>query len=323
MKKPAKIIFMGTASFAVPSLDMLHSSGHEIAAVITAPDKPAGRGKKIRHSPVKAYALDHNLTLLQPESLKDPELIASLTGLKPDLSVVVAFRMLPEAVWRIPVLGTINLHASLLPQFRGAAPINHAIMQGHLKTGVTTFYIDDKIDTGNILKQAETAIGKEETAGALHDRLMDMGAKLVLATVEELLEGTLHPVPQDSLIGTDTRLLAAPKIFKEDCRISWDRDANTLYNFIRGLSPLPGAYTSLDFSDGSHKTVKIFKAHKIEGSPKPHPGTLRIEKNSLEVACKNGYLSITELQLEGKRKMHIEEFLRGFNAKSIIGMGLL
>ena len=312
---------MGTASFGVPVLDNLLKSGFDIVAVVTAPDKPAGRGKKIRFSPVKEYALEHNLVLLQPEKLKDPLFVRSVIDLKPDIQVVVAFRMLPRDIWMIPALGTLNLHASLLPQLRGAAPINHAIINGLRTTGLTTFLIDEEIDTGRVLKQEEVNIGEEETAGELHDRMMAVGAGLVLETVRELLEGKAIPVDQKKLAGGSGPLLPAPKIFKDDCRIDWNGKTGRVYDFIRGLSPVPGAFTTLRLKDGSTRTLKVFRTLKSEKNGLKTPGSVRYGKNTLEVACADGFLSLTEVQLEGKRKMEIEEFIRGFNPENIIEAG--
>jgi len=314
-----RIVFMGTASFAVPALDRLLRGGYDIPAVVTAPDKPAGRGKNIRFSPVKDYALENNLMLLQPDRLKDPAFISQLLDLKPDIQVVVAFRMLPAEVWKIPPMGTINLHASLLPQFRGAAPINHAIMQGMERTGVTTFLIDEAIDTGRVLKRAETPIGADETAGELHDRLMEIGADLTLETVQEIVSGTIAPVSQDAL-EQGSILHTAPKIFKEDCRIDWNREPAQVNNFIRGLSPVPGAYTTILFKDGSIKILKVFRACINEGDTALAPGSVKAEKDSISVACKKGSLELKEVQLEGKKKMQVSEFLRGFNPENLVRM---
>ena len=308
---------MGTASFAVPTLAGLLKAGHDVVAVVTAPDRPAGRGKKLRFSPVKEFALDSMLDLLQPERLRDPSFVGRLHELKPDVQVVVAFRLLPAEVWKVPHLGTMNLHASLLPQFRGAAPINHAIMQGQTTTGLTTFLIDEQIDTGRILKQQEVAIGDAETAGELHDRMMDTGAGLVVDTLEELMAGTLNPVSQEELAKAGEPLLPAPKIFKDDCRVNWDRDASSVLNFIRGLSPLPGAYTTLKMADGSSRTLKLFRSGTGPAPSGLSPGILRVEKDTLQIACRDAFLNITELQIEGKRKMQTGEFLRGFKPENV------
>ena len=321
MIKPVRIVFMGTAAFAVPTLDILVKSGYDVAAVVTAPDKPAGRGKKIRHSPVKEYAMNNNLTVLQPIRLSDEAFVQRLRDLKPEIQVVVAFRMLPKAVWKIPPKGTLNLHASLLPQFRGAAPINHAIIQGSKVTGLTTFLIDKKIDTGRILKQIQTPIGESETAGELHDRLMIMGTELTLQTVRDLVSGKAKPISQDELISDEGMLLPAPKIFKADCQINWEMDTDTIFNLIRGLSPVPGAYTGLNFNDGSSKTLKVFRSEKVTVAPDLPPGAVKFGKNTFEVACKNGFIKLLEIQLEGKRKMQAFEFLRGFDTKNVIGTG--
>ena len=291
---------MGTASFAVPTLEKLLQYGFDIAAVVTAPDRPAGRGKKIRYSPVKEFALSRELPLLQPVNLKDPEFAGSLERLRPDVQVVVAFRMLPEAIWQIPPLGTLNLHASLLPQFRGAAPINHALMKGVKETGVTTFMIDQQIDTGRVLKQAKTTVSETETAGELHDRLMEMGADLTVQTVSEILRGGINPVDQAVLEAECGVLFPAPKIFKSDCRINWDLAIDEVYNFIRGLSPLPGAFTELKFADGTRKTLKVYHSKKIPEKHSMSPGSVHLRNGLLEVACKDGFIQPTKMQIEGK-----------------------
>lgn len=317
MKADSNIIFMGTAAFAVPSLRILVSEGYSVVAVVTAPDKPAGRGKKIKTSPVKEYAIEQGIKVLQPTNLKDPDFVDELKFLNPDIQVVVAFRMLPRAVWAIPRLGTLNLHASLLPHYRGAAPINHAIFNGESESGVTTFMIDEKIDTGSILYQRKTKIGDSETAGELHDRLMILGADLVKDTVKALLAGEVKPIPQEKLSSREQPFRLAPKIFKEHCRISWNNDVDAIYNLIRGLSPVPGAYTSIRMNDGSSKNLKIFRAEKVDGLTNQEPGSLRLDQSQLFVACKNGNIRLTEVQVEGKRKMDTESFLRGFPANNM------
>ncbi len=321
MKEAPKIIFMGTAPFAVPTLDGLLQAGYDVSAVVTAPDRPAGRGKKLRQSAVKEYALSRGLALLQPEKLKDPAFVERLKAAGPAVQVVVAFRMLPAEVWKIPPLGTLNLHASLLPQFRGAAPINHAIMQGKKMTGITTFLIDEQIDTGRILKRQEVRIGEDETAGELHDRLMVIGAGLVLETLKDLFDGNMRPVSQSALVVPDEPLLPAPKIFKEDCLIPWERDAATVFNFIRGLSPSPAAFTHLRYRDDSRQLLKIFRGTIGPTHDGVKPGTLLAGKNHLEIACRDAYFSVSELQLEGKKKMDIQEFLRGFDVKNLSEAG--
>lgn len=301
-----RIIFMGTPEFAVPSLDILHKNGHEILAVVTVPDKAAGRGRKIRTSAIKDYALEHGLKVLQPIKLRDPAFIQALSDLQPELMVVVAFRMLPEIVWSIPSIGTFNLHASLLPDYRGAAPINWVIINGEEETGATTFFIDKKIDTGNLLMQSKTSIPKTWTAGDLHDDLMLKGAKLVLETTEALAFGSVEAKAQDNSLFKHH----APKIFKEDCRIDWTREVEDVYNFTRGLSPFPTAWTKL-----GEKVLKIYKteiAHLHGGNL---PGSIRVEDNRLFISCSDGLLEIHELQLEGKKRMKTEDFLRGYKAE--------
>jgi len=310
---------MGTASFAVPSLDILVNSGYEVIGVITAPDKPAGRGRKLRPSPIKTYALEKDLRILQPASLKDEEFINQLKDLKPDLQVVVAFRMLPKSVWQIPHMGTFNLHSSLLPQYRGAAPINHAIINGETQTGVTTFLIDEKIDTGRIIFQKKTDINPTEYAGELHDRLMNIGADLVLKTVEAIESNTFDAKKQDELIANHQKLKPAPKIFKDDCRILWDKPVTTVYNLIRGLSPIPGAYCFLRMKNGKTLNLKIFSASINTHNKIARPGSFSCDgKNKFLIFCLDGALELTEVQLEGKKRMTTPDFLRGFNSEEIL-----
>jgi len=316
-KNDLRIVFMGTPEFAVPSLRLLHTSGYRITGVVTAPDRPAGRGKNLRASAVKDYARDHGLQVLQPEKLKDEAFIGELQNMDPHLQVVVAFRMLPERVWSIPSMGTFNLHASLLPDYRGAAPINHVIMNGEEQTGVTTFLIDHQIDTGNILLQEPTRIGPDETAGELHDRLMVSGAGLVLKTVEELSAGNIRPRSQDTLIKPGTILHGAPKLQKEDGRIDWHREGRPVVNLIRGLSPYPGAYTHFTKEGAGKVMIKIFKAHFAPEAHYHQPGTCLTEgSRELRVAVPDGYIYITSLQQEGKRRMETADFLKGFSLPS-------
>ncbi|WNJ20950.1 methionyl-tRNA formyltransferase [Pontibacter sp. G13] len=296
-----RIVFMGTPDFAVPSLDILVQAGHEIVAVVTVPDRKAGRGQKIISSPVKQYAESKNLPLLQPEKLRAPEFVQALEDLAPDLMIVVAFRMLPEMVWSIPKIGTFNLHASLLPDYRGAAPINWAIINGEKVTGATTFFIDKKIDTGNLLMSTKVEIPENWTAGDLHDELMVSGAKLVLETVKGLEAGALTPKPQDESAFKHH----APKIFKEDCRIDWSQSTESVYNKIRGLSPYPAAWTEL-----AGKPVKLYRASKVIENHGTETGTIRIAQG-LEVATSDGWIRIEELQIAGKKRMKTEDFLRG------------
>jgi methionyl-tRNA formyltransferase len=300
---------MGTPEFAVPSLDKLFNAGLEIVAVVTAPDKPAGRGMQLTQSAIKKYALKKDLKILQPEKLKVPNFIEELQSLKADLFVVVAFRMLPEIVWNMPPLGTINLHASLLPQYRGAAPINWVIINGEKETGLTTFKLQHEIDTGNILLQQKMPIHDNENAGSLHDRMMNAGGDLLLKTLKELEEGKLQEVQQNDIkIYTEHSLKHAPKIFTETCKIDWNKSTNEIYNLIRGLSPYPAAFTFLE-----GKKLKIFAADKEKTDKIIEPGKIFTDNKSfLKFATNDGFISVKEIQLEGKKKMNIGDFLRGW-----------
>ncbi|WP_085471638.1 methionyl-tRNA formyltransferase [Sphingobacterium psychroaquaticum] len=301
-----RIIFMGTPDFAVASLQALLNDGAHVVAVVTTPDKPAGRGQKMHESAVKVFAKAHDIPVLQPVKLRDPLFVQELRDLKADLQVVVAFRMLPELVWSMPPKGTINVHASLLPQYRGAAPINHAIINGEEKTGVTTFLLQHEIDTGNILFSEEVDILADDNAGIVHDKLMAAGARTLLKTVKGLEAGTITPIPQAD-IPVET-LHHAPKIFKEDCEINWNQPTEKVYNFIRGLSPYPSAYTHLD-----QKVLKIYETEKSEKIEGLAPGAYHTDhKNYLAFATANGSIRIKSLQIEGKRRMQIDEFLRGY-----------
>ncbi|MVT11608.1 methionyl-tRNA formyltransferase [Chitinophaga tropicalis] len=305
-QKKIRIVFMGTPDFAVASLDVLVQNGYNIAGVITAPDKPAGRGLQMHESAVKQYAVSKGLKVLQPEKLKNPAFLEELKALQADLQVVVAFRMLPEVVWNMPPLGTINVHASLLPNYRGAAPINWAIINGEKQSGVTTFKLKHEIDTGDILFSQSVDIREDETAGELHDDLMATGAALLLKTVEALASGQAAETPQAHIDAGS--LKHAPKIFKEDCLIKWEEPVDKIYNLVRGLSPYPTAWTTLQ-----GKSMKIFKAVKENKQPAEAPGeVLTDNKSYLKIAAADGYLSLKEIQLEGKKKMDIEAFLRGF-----------
>lgn len=311
--KEVRIVFMGTPDFAVAGLKALVNGGYNVVGVITAPDKPAGRGKKLNESAVKKYAVENNLTVLQPEKLKNPEFLKELKALKADLQVVVAFRMLPEVVWNMPPLGTFNLHGSLLPQYRGAAPLNWAIINGETKTGVTTFLLDEKIDTGKILFKKEIYIWENDTVGTIHDSLMEIGAKLVLETVDALASGDYEAIPQSELI-KDSEIKHAPKIFKEDCKINWTNDVESVRNLIRGLSPYPTAWSVLVHKEsGKEITTKLFFAIQVDGDSEEQPGTIKTDgKTFLKVACGNGWLQITDLQIAGKKRMKVQDFLRGF-----------
>lgn len=313
--KDTRIVFMGTPDFAVGSLKALVDNGYQIVGVITAPDKPAGRGRQLSESAVKKYAVENGLKVLQPEKLKNPEFLAELESLKADLQIVVAFRMLPEVVWNRPPLGTFNLHASLLPQYRGAAPLNWAIINGERETGVTTFLLDQEIDTGRIIFQERIAIGENDSVGDLHDHMMEVGARLVLKTVDALAEDRVEAVEQTALMNTPERIKHAPKIFKDDCRIDWTRDTESVRNLIRGLSPYPAAWTELVHSQTAETlTAKIYSALRDNNHLPGAPGTLQSDgKTFLKIACVDGWLSITDIQLSGKKRMKIEELLRGFH----------
>ena len=301
---PLGIVFMGTAAFAVPSLRILAEGGYTIASVVTGPDRPRGRGRETGTTPVKEFAVERGIPLLQPERLKDPAFAASVSSLSPDLIVVVAFRILPPEVFRIPRLGAINLHASLLPRYRGAAPINRAIMNGEAETGVTTFFLEESVDTGHVLLQARTPILPDDDAGTLHDRLADVGAEIVLHTVRLIELGKASPRPQDPALASP-----APKIFREDCRIDWNLPADHIRNQVRGLSPSPAAFTM-----HAGKVLKIFRAGIVPVSLPP--GIVEIGVGRLTVGTGAGLLAIDDIQLEGKKRMTAGEFLRGYRISS-------
>ena len=306
--KDMRVVFMGTPDFAVASLDALLKAGFNVVGVVTAPDKPAGRGLKLTESAVKTYATNHNLPVLQPEKLKSPEFLNALADLAADIQVIVAFRMLPEVVWNMPPLGTINVHGSVLPKYRGAAPINWAVINGEKETGVTTFKLQHAIDTGNILLQKSFIIGDNETAGEVHDRMKLVGAELLVQTLTGIRENTIQEIPQPFA----GNIPHAPKIFSETGRIDWNKNVDVVYNLIRGLSPSPGAYTLLD-----GKTLKIFRAEKESGNDSEQPGKVRTdEKTYLKFAAADGFIRVDELQLEGKKKMSVTEFLRGYRFKN-------
>ncbi|WP_432708487.1 methionyl-tRNA formyltransferase [Pedobacter sp.] len=298
-----RIVFMGTPDFAVASLAALVNAGFEIAAVVTAADKPAGRGQKLSESAVKKYAVEHGLPVLQPIKLKDPEFVAALKAINADLHVVVAFRMLPEVVWSMPPKGTINLHGSLLPQYRGAAPINHAIINGEKESGVTTFFLKQEIDTGDIIDSRKVSIADDDTAGDLHDKLMAVGADLLVDTVKAIETGNYQEIPQD----LSAEIKHAPKIFKDFCKIDWNQPVDVVYNLVRGLSPYPTAFTTLN-----GKNLKIFKAEAEHKEPGIAAGGFLTDgKTYLKFATKDGFLKLTDVQYEGKKRMTVEEFLRG------------
>lgn len=314
MKEFPRIVFFGTPEFAVASLDAILKAGFPVAGVVTVPDKPAGRGLTLSQSAVKKYADAHNLPLFQPERLKNEEFHQTLVNLNPDIQVVVAFRMLPEMVWNLPLLGTFNLHASLLPQYRGAAPINWAIINGETLTGVTTFFINNEIDTGAILLQEPVQIHPDENAGELHDRLMNIGAELVVKTVHGIISGAVSPTSQAQLSPGPKEYKQAPKIQKNDTIINWDRDIREVGNQIRGLSPYPGAYTRIRQKDGSFIQTKI-GSFNVSGEP-PHkmfiPGEVFTDrKRFLKISAKNGYIDVLTLQPASKNMMNIRDFLNG------------
>lgn len=302
-----RIIFMGTPDFAVASLKALIEAGEEVVAVVTGPDKPAGRGQKMHSSAVKQFAVSQNIPVLQPVKLRDPEFLEELKSFQADLQVVVAFRMLPEIVWNMPPKGTINVHASLLPNYRGAAPINHAILNGEKSSGVTTFLLQHEIDTGNILFFTEVPITETDNAGDLHDKLMVAGAELLIKTVNAIKEGNVNPIPQDEL-SSNQELKHAPKIFKEDCLIDWDKSTEEVFNQIRGLSPYPAAFTYLD-----EKVLKIYSAEKEIVGHSEKPGSYISDgKTKIKFATADGFISLSEIQIEGKKRMAVTDFLRGY-----------
>jgi len=303
--KDLRIVFMGTPEFAVASLDALVKVGCNIVGIITAPDKQAGRGLQLQQSAVKKYAVENNLHILQPEKLKDPAFIEALKELKADVQAVVAFRMLPEIVWDMPPLGTINVHGSLLPQYRGAAPINWAVINGEKFTGVTTFKLQQEIDTGNILLSEKIAIEEDDNAGTVHDKLKEVGAALLVKTILLVADDKLVEIPQQE---SAEEIKHAPKLFTETGNIDWNKNVEEIYNLIRGLSPYPVAYTKLH-----SKVLKIFAGEKLLDKPDISPGTFKTDgKNFLQFAGANGYINVTTIQLEGKKKMEIKEFLRGY-----------
>jgi len=306
-----RIVFMGTPEFAVASLDALVKAGCNIVSVVTAPDKPAGRGMQLQQSAVKKYAEEHHLKMLQPEKLKNPEFLTALRSLEPDLQIVVAFRMLPEVVWSLPPMGTVNLHGSLLPQYRGAAPINWAVINGEKETGVTTFKLQHEIDTGDILLQEKFDIGENETAGDVHDNMKEIGAQLLVKTIKGLADGSLKETPQLSTLHFPLSTLKhAPKIFTETCKIDFSKSVAAINNLIRGLSPFPGAFTYLD-----GKVFKIYRAVPQVSATKTDALVETDGKTFLKFACADGFIDVKELQMEGKKKMTIEDFLRGYRFK--------
>ena len=314
-KEDLRIVYMGTPDFAVESLRQLVEGGYNVVGVITMPDKPMGRhGSVLQPSPVKQYAMEKGLRVLQPVNLKDEAFVEELRSLQADLQIVVAFRMLPEVVWNMPPMGTFNLHASLLPQYRGAAPINWAIINGDTETGITTFFLQHEIDTGEVIQQVRVPIADEDNVEVIHDKLMNLGGRLVTETVDAILAGNVKPVPQEELINlSQEELRPAPKIFKDTCRIDWTKGVKGVYDFVRGLSPYPAAWTELVNADGSSQVLKIFQTEKNFFSHEEKIGAVSTDgKSYLRVALSDGYLNILSLQLAGKKRMPIADFLRGF-----------
>ena len=306
-KEDLRIVYMGTPDFAVESLRCLVEGGYNVVGVITMPDKPAGRGHKLQFSPVKQYALEHSLPLLQPEKLKDEAFVEALREWKADLQIVVAFRMLPEVVWNMPRLGTFNLHASLLPQYRGAAPINWAVINGDTETGITTFFLRHEIDTGEVIQQVRIPIADTDDVGIVHDKLMMLGGKLVTETVDAILNDAVKPIPQEEMAVVG-ELRPAPKIFKDTCRIDWNQPVKRIYDFIRGLSPYPAAWSELVQPDGETVVMKIFETEKIIQSHQLTPGTLLTDgKTYIHVAAADGIIGIRALQLPGKKRLKTDE----------------
>ena len=311
-KEDLRIVYMGTPDFAVEALRCLVEGGYNVVGVITMPDKPAGRGHKLQYSPVKQYALEHNLPLLQPVKLKDEEFLEELRAWQADLQIVVAFRMLPQVVWSMPRFGTFNLHASLLPQYRGAAPINWAVINGETETGITTFFLQQAIDTGEVIQQVSIPISDTDNVGVVHDNLMMLGGKLVLETVDAIIDGTVKSTPQEQML-VEGELRAAPKIFKETCKIDWYQPTKKVYDFIRGLSPYPAAWTELRNANEEPVTVKVFESEKQIENHQLVPGSyITDNKKYLKVATNDGFINILSLQLPGKKRLKIDELLRGY-----------
>ncbi len=307
MDKKPRIVFMGTPAFAVASLKALLATNMNVVGVVTAPDKPSGRGLQLQQSAVKQFAIAHNLPVLQPEKLKSTEFFEALSAWNPELQIVVAFRMLPEKIWSLPPMGTLNVHGSLLPQYRGAAPINWAIMNGEKETGVTTFQLQHAIDTGDILLQDHIPITSNMTAGELHDIMMETGAQLLIKTLNGLIKGTIQSIPQKEILD-NSEIKHAPKIFTKDCEINWQFSGNIIHNHIRGLAPFPGAITKVD-----GKIVKLYSTNFIHEDVKEIPGTFMTDgKTFAKFACKDGYLLLNDIQWEGKKRMAINDFLRGY-----------
>ncbi|MBR6620908.1 MAG: methionyl-tRNA formyltransferase [Bacteroides sp.] len=312
-KKDLRIVYMGTPEFAVESLKRLVEGGYQVVAVVTMPDKPMGRhGSVLQGSPVKEYAVSQGLKVLQPVNLKDEAFVEELRALKADLQIVVAFRMLPEVVWNMPPWGTFNLHASLLPQYRGAAPINWAVMNGDTETGITTFFLKHEIDTGDIIQQVRVPIADTDNVEIVYDKLMKLGGDLVLETVDRILDGTVKSVPQADVL-PETELRPAPKIFKETCRIDWNKGVKKVYDFVRGLSPYPAAWTEICLPDGTKQVLKIFETEKIFTQHGLQVGTIDTDRKTyFRIAVEDGFVNLLSIQIAGKKRMTISDFLRGY-----------
>lgn len=316
-KKDLRIVFFGTPEFAVESLKALVEGGYNVVGVVTVPDKPAGRGRHLLESDVKQYAVSQGLHVMQPVKLKDEEFVNELRSLDAHLFIVIAFRMLPEVVWGMPPMGTFNLHASLLPKYRGAAPINWAVMNGDKTTGVTTFFLKHEIDTGDVIEQRSIEIGRKDNVGVVYDRLMMMGAGMVLNTVDNIVAGQVKPIPQDEMLTAGEEPTPAPKIFKETCRIDWTRSAEEIYNHVRGLSPYPAAWTTLVDDEGKESVIKVYETGEPEAAQGLVPGTIKADGKTMRVACADGWLQIVSLQLAGKKRMDADAFMRGFTLNHI------
>ena len=313
-KKDLKIVYMGTPEFAVESLKRLVEGGYNVVAVITMPDKPMGRhGSVLQASPVKQYAVSQGLKVLQPEKLKDEAFVEELRSLQADLQIVVAFRMLPEVVWNMPPMGTFNLHASLLPQYRGAAPINWAVMNGDTETGITTFFLKHEIDTGEVIQQVKVPIADTDNVEVVYDKLMMLGGDLVLETVDAIINGTVKSIPQEEMFASEAELRPAPKIFKETCRIDWNKGVKGVYDHVRGLSPYPAAWTELCAEEGKPQVLKIYETEKIFAEHHLPVGTVDTDqKTYFRIAVKDGFVNLLSLQLAGKKRMQVGDFLRGY-----------
>ena len=313
-KKDLKIVYMGTPEFAVESLKRLVEGGYNVVAVITMPDKPMGRhGSVLQASPVKQYAVSQGLKVLQPEKLKDEAFVEELRCLQADLQIVVAFRMLPEVVWNMPPMGTFNLHASLLPQYRGAAPINWAVMNGDTETGITTFFLKHEIDTGEVIQQVKVPIADTDNVEVVYDKLMMLGGDLVLETVDAIINGTVKSIPQEEMFASEAELRPAPKIFKETCRIDWNKGVKGVYDHVRGLSPYPAAWTELCAEEGKPQVLKIYETEKIFAEHGLPVGTVDTDqKTYFRIAVKDGFVNLLSLQLAGKKRMQVGDFLRGY-----------